>query len=471
MQWQREQVLALAPDSASVKAAQQLTTVGKWPTLGAVDGVALWGECQGSGKTPYKTAIDLSDVAFKCSCPSRKFPCKHGLALFLLFVESDAPFATQRTQPDWVASWLAGRAKRNASQIAESPPSPAASVTAGEGDDSQIANPPTESAKAQVRRSAERAQKVAAGIAELQTWLQDLVRSGFVEAQTRPYSYWQQMSARLIDAQAPGLAGQVEALSTLINSGEGWADRLTAAVGKLFLLLEAYQRIEGLPMPLQQDVRTLIGWHQSREEVLAGQGVTEVWFVLSQTLEEEGTLLSQRVWLRGVQSGRYALILNFAHPSNRQTLDTFWRAGTVVDATIVYYTSAVPLRAVATAVTVQAARPAATAQYSTLLTHLPGNTVTDALHGYQTQLNHNPWLTRFPLTLADVAVGINHGDLPLSTFVYDREEQLLPISHKCKTVWQLLSITGGHPAHIFGEWIEDGLLPIGLWYAERYWLL
>jgi len=34
----------------------------------------------------------LSEPAFKCSCPSRKFPCKHGLGLLLLYASDQAAF-------------------------------------------------------------------------------------------------------------------------------------------------------------------------------------------------------------------------------------------------------------------------------------------------------------------------------------------------------------------------------------------
>src|SRR3954465_15495304 len=82
----------------------------KWVTLGQSDG-AVWGECQGSGASPYKTAIDLSEPAFKCSCPSHKFPCKHGLGLFLIF-EAQASAVPKGDPPQWVTEWLQSRAKR-----------------------------------------------------------------------------------------------------------------------------------------------------------------------------------------------------------------------------------------------------------------------------------------------------------------------------------------------------------------------
>src|SRR5262245_37016550 len=110
MNWTTEQILALAPDPASAKAGQGLATARKWLTLGA-DAQTAWGLCQGSGKDPYQTQIDLTEPAFHCSCPSRKFPCKHGLGLFLLLAGQPAAFKEKKT-PDWVGEWIASRAKR-----------------------------------------------------------------------------------------------------------------------------------------------------------------------------------------------------------------------------------------------------------------------------------------------------------------------------------------------------------------------
>src|SRR3954468_22967414 len=102
-----EQVLALAPDPASVKAGQGLASPGKWVSLGRA-GRSVWGECQGSGKNPYRTQADLTGPAFHCSCPSRKFPCKHGLGLLLLLAAQPARVAAA-SAPPWVSEWVAKR--------------------------------------------------------------------------------------------------------------------------------------------------------------------------------------------------------------------------------------------------------------------------------------------------------------------------------------------------------------------------
>src|SRR5437016_4327445 len=61
-----DQILALAPDSASAAAGRGLATRRKWVSAGRGER-ALWGECQGSGAKPYQAKVDLEGPAFHCS--------------------------------------------------------------------------------------------------------------------------------------------------------------------------------------------------------------------------------------------------------------------------------------------------------------------------------------------------------------------------------------------------------------------
>lgn len=108
-----QSVLALAPDESSVRAAHGLMGPSQWPSLG-FDDATVWGECKGSGTKPYQVQVELSGPAFKCTCPSRKFPCKHALALLLLRIQQENAF-TRGEAPEWVKEWLAAR-ERNAAR-------------------------------------------------------------------------------------------------------------------------------------------------------------------------------------------------------------------------------------------------------------------------------------------------------------------------------------------------------------------
>src|SRR6185436_14000235 len=153
--WSSERVAALAPDPASLSAGRALATERQWASLGRSDR-AVWGLCQGSGKQPYQARVDLAEPAFKCSCPSRKFPCKHGLGLLLLFAKQAAAFPSG-DEPGWVAEWLADRVARAARKS-----EPAA----------DSAEKPVD-LESQARRAAQREGRVRDGVAGCRVWLED----------------------------------------------------------------------------------------------------------------------------------------------------------------------------------------------------------------------------------------------------------------------------------------------------------
>src|ERR1700722_16796843 len=185
----RERVLAVAPDPAAAKAGQSQAIRVRWTGLGHDQG-AVWGECKGSGATPYRCQATLADGAAACSCPSRKVPCKHALGLLLLLAAGEVPAASV---PDWVADWLTARGAPAGRAAGGGP-------AAGSGP----ADP-----EAQRRRAASREQKVDGGVEELRRWLADVARGGLATAQAQSWLWWDQVARRMIDAQARGLAGYV----------------------------------------------------------------------------------------------------------------------------------------------------------------------------------------------------------------------------------------------------------------------
>ena len=60
---------------------------------------------------------------------------------------------------------------------------------------------------AQAKRQEKRHQKVLGGISDLEVWMKDLVRNGFLNVPERAYTLFDNMARRMVDAQAPGLAG------------------------------------------------------------------------------------------------------------------------------------------------------------------------------------------------------------------------------------------------------------------------
>src|SRR5258706_379850 len=91
----------LAPNAAAIKNARGVVLKRKLVGLfRSADGTLLFGDCKGSGADNYRPSADFADPAkpvFRCTCPSRQFPCKHSLALLYAhaqggkFVEKEVP--------------------------------------------------------------------------------------------------------------------------------------------------------------------------------------------------------------------------------------------------------------------------------------------------------------------------------------------------------------------------------------------
>jgi len=449
--WTAETVLALAPDPASAKAGRDLAVRRKWTTLGVsrtADGApVLWGACQGSGKDPYLTRADTSEPAFKCSCPSRKFPCKHSLGLFLLFVQSPGEF-TASAPPDWVAEWLGSRTERAAKRAERE-----ARATDADGDGTPADPAQAEKvAKQAAVRAAERERRVAAGIAELDLWLRDLVRQGLSTAATRPASSWETMAARLVDAQAPGAARLVRQMATIPASGDGWPERLLDRMARLHLLLEGYSRIDSLPPDLAADVRAGLGWTTPQETLLEREGVRDHWAIVGRRLTEDDRLRVQRTWFWGKETRRGALVLHFAPAgavrSETKPIDPTFVPGTAFDGTLVFFQSAAPLRAIVKERTSAVDWPLGIG-YADVSEAVAATANADA---------RMPWLEGHPVFLRD--------STPTTlrpAQVRDATGRVMPLSARFRDRWRLLAVSGGAPVPLFGEWDGEALTPLTVW--------
>lgn len=429
--WTEDRVTALAPDASSVEAGRALGTTRKWVTLGRSER-AIWGECQGSGKNPYQVRVDLSEPAFRCSCPSRKFPCKHSLGLMYILAR-DAAALKNGPEPQWVTEWLDSRVER------------AAKKTEKAATPEKAPDP-----VAQAKRAAKREETVAASLDEFEIWLRDLIRAGLATAQTKPMKFWEPAAARLVDAQAPGLAGMVRELPGILSSGEGWQRRVVDHIGRITLILRAARRLDKLPDDLRIETRTAIGWTIAKDDVLASSPVTDRWLVLGRCVEQDDRLKIQRTWLWGRASGRPALILDFA--AGPGLLDTSLAVGTELDADLCFYPGSLALRAL-----IKDCRGV-----SSPVDPFPGySTLAPALTLFAQHLARCPWLPRLVLPLSAV-LPIRRGQ---AAFLADSTSRALLLSRRFSHFWNLMALSGGHPIDIAGEWDGDTFLPVSIWTA------
>jgi hypothetical protein len=420
--WTVAQVLAHAPDAGSAKSARGLANPRTWSDLGSTDSL-VWGKCQGSARAPYQVTVDITEPepAYRCTCPSRKLPCKHGLALLLMWAANNGVVADLEDAEPFAADWAAQRASRKAAASTAKAPDP----------------------EAQAKRLAERESLMSAGVDDFERWLHDIVRQGLASARRQPPSFWDAAGARLVDAQVPGLGERVRAMGSAIHARHDWAPHLLGELGRWYLAVKAWRRHAELDDAAMGDLRTVLGWSRRQAEI--GDHVTDRWWVVGLSQEEDDNLLSQRTWLYGERTGETVVVLDFAAAG--QALKVAHVLGSIVDTEVARYPGGEPRRALLTGdepkVTPGGGLPLAT-------------DVRTALGQAARWLAGNPWLSRIPLALKDMTVV--PGDTPL---LVDPAGTALPLAQDTD-IWQLLALSGGHPVPVFGEWISQRLHPLSV---------
>ena len=441
--WTIEQVAAVAPSPRSVAAAEPLAAATRWTAVGA-DDRALWGRCQGSGAEPYETAVDHVEVAWRCTCPSRRLPCKHALALLLLWVRGGVGAGTR---PETVQGWLDARDRRTVHQrergVDDRPePSPGIEPDAEPG-----GTEPSDRADLDRARD-ERVARMLEGLTQLDRWLEDRMRNGLADPALARYATWDELAARLVDARAGALANRVRRLAGLVGSGPDWHSEVLAELGFLHLIARAGRRLPALPGALADSVATASGWQVRHADVLAGVPETDDWFVAGRSDVREDRIEVRRTWLRGERSGRWAMLLSFA--AYQQSLDDSFAVGTVVHADLHRYPGG-SLRALAGR------------RYTDPLPfHTPvALGVAEACDAIGSAVALEPWLERSPATVR-VMPSVSDG----RWVVTDRSGSL-PLLAADRALATLVAASAGSMIDVTIEWTPRGVQPLTVHLADR----
>ncbi|MFM1975291.1 MAG: hypothetical protein RL145_137 [Pseudomonadota bacterium] len=347
---------ALAPDQASLKAAAGLKNPSKWSNAGiSSDSRLIWGACAGSGANPYLVMADLGDMGSKCTCPSRKFPCKHALALFWMRADNSMNYQPGEI-PEWVSDWLNRRRKSTGQGAAPAAPRPTASADLPKDMSAATLDEPEapEDEKAIARRVAaaekralETEQSILDGLGALEGWINDQLRLGLAPFIDDVTARCRRIAARLVDGKAAALAGRIDELpSRLLALPVG--DRVRGAVielGKLVLLVRAFRAD-----PKNPAIRRSISGAENRDSLLENPDalrLTSTWEVLGEKVEtRRDGLVSQTSWLLNLgQSGpRFAILLDY-YPASAGRRSSVFTVGEQFDGDLVFYPAQNPSRA------------------------------------------------------------------------------------------------------------------------------
>jgi len=416
-----DQIYALAPDTDTLQKARGVSYAGrKWLMIEGNEKL-LWANYQTAPSLIHKVVADLERSEFGCTCRSPQRPCRHTLGLLMLLLRHDERIRVTYDPPDWVLKW-----KSNQNQKIKS------------------THPDSPLPKKTERIASKRYLSMQEGVIELKQWLSNLIRQGLAIAKEQPPSFWDDFAARMVDAKLGSIGKQIRSAKLLLLE-EDWHDRLLGLVADLHLFAQSFQQLDRLPAKFQDELISYAGVNVKKDLVLAQKGIFDHWLILGQTFGEEERLRYRRTWLLGEQSGQFALLLDFVFGQN--AFEQQWPVGAALQGEIVYYPATIPQRALLKDF-------GWSQKVYQGLSGFPS--LEDFALAYAQALANNPWLLSFPCLLDDV-IPILVDD---QVWLVDRNKKKIPLGNSNTTTWKLLSLSGGHPISLFGEWNGTTFLPL-----------
>jgi hypothetical protein len=198
---------AAAPNAAAAKNGRGLALKGKFLALHHSPDETLWfGHCQGSGKSPYLCSADFAvpdKPVYRCSCPSRQFPCKHSLGL--LYAIADGRKFTVADVPEQLSAQREKAAARGEKRKVD-------------------AEKPRRVNKSAL---AKKIQAQLEGIDLLEKLTRDIVRLGIGNMNAKTAHELETQARQLGNAYLPGAQTALRAFTSLFYSPEG--DELNSA--------------------------------------------------------------------------------------------------------------------------------------------------------------------------------------------------------------------------------------------------
>lgn len=199
-----QQIQSMAPNAAAVANGRKISQKGGFVRLEkSEDGTFYQGECTGSGKSNYITSVDFLDPAnpiCRCSCPSRQFPCKHGLAL-MFEILADKKFGVCEIPEDIQKKREKKQARDQKAEEKE------AGEATGELDEAAMqaaAKKKASAAKSAKSAKVKKIKKQLEGLELSSRLIQDLMRAGLGTMGGAAIKTYEQLSKQLGDYYLPG---------------------------------------------------------------------------------------------------------------------------------------------------------------------------------------------------------------------------------------------------------------------------
>ena len=304
--------------------------------------------------------------------------------------------------------------------------------------------------------------KIRGGTAELEIWLCDLIRGGLMTLPDKPRRFWEEADKRMVDAQASGLAASVKVLRDLdFSSGRQWQEEALAIIARMWMTIKGLGNTGALPENQLADLKVQLGIGPGPKEVLAdtrAESISDQWLAIGRQTEMIDDITTQRNWLYGCHSGRFALVMNFAF--KKMPIESTIKPGAVHDAELVFFPSATPLRA-----TIR--EQGATTQK--LPEMAPGfNDWAAAEKMIAQRLADNPWSDHFPLLINAIKAFQDTSGWGIC----DTKNKVIPFISGSSNlpIQQLLALSGGNESPAFLLFRRQHTQLLGIPHNGAYYL-
>jgi hypothetical protein len=230
---------------------------------------------------------------------------------------------------------------------------------------------------------------------------------------------------------------------------------LLSRLSKIYLTSEAYRNIDALPEDWQNEIKTLVGFNQSKDELLSHDGVKDNWQMLARSYDQDDQITVERNWLYGVDSKKYALILQFF--AKAQVPELSLMPGTSVNAELVFYKGVHPLRALMKnqISTGNFIEPAGYDSFHDVFQYISSITA------------ENPFVEKFPVWVKGISFRKSKG----LCYLVDKNGDTVQCASAALRDMQITAITGGRPCDMFLLANEIEFEPASIWMNNKYTML
>ena len=215
---------AAAPNVEAAKNGRALAIKKQFVSLNiAADQSVLFGQCQGSGKTPYRCSSDFirpGAPTHRCSCPSRQFPCKHCIGLMHAYVREPSSFTVAEVPEE-----ILGKREKIVAQVEKAQESQA--------------KPKNVNKSALAKKI--KAQLEGIGVLEQLTW--ELAQIGIGNMNAKLTDTIEARAKQLADAYLPGAQAALLGYTSLFKNAAGKFDDKMSSATREALFSAAFDQL------------------------------------------------------------------------------------------------------------------------------------------------------------------------------------------------------------------------------------